>query len=248
MGFFNLGKKKNNNVTEGKIAPDFDLFIKEKTVSLDKTISDIETKKGVNFTNHKARVMVALDYSGSMSYLYSSGAVDNALARLLPLGLKFDDNGSMELWLFTEGHYSMPDVTIKNCENYLKNNLQRIRFRMGGTDYSPVLNEVLNAHKKTSADGIPTYVIFLTDGGCSKSDETRTDRVIAQMAEENVFIMFVGIGNNSFSYLHHLDNFDERRCDNTGFTNIDIMGDVSDQELYNSLLEEYSSWVKKWVR
>lgn len=232
-----------------QVDPDFEQSMFTKTEALENVFEKINEEKGVDFTKHKARVMVALDYSGSMSSLYRRGAVDKALERLLPLGLKFDDNGSMELWLFTEGFYEMPEVTYKNCRGYLNKNLPSARrFDMGGTDYSPVLNEILTKHKRHSYDGIPTYVIFLTDGGCSRSDEKKTDKVIKKMAEENIFVQFVGIGNNSFTYLHHLDDFKERRCDNTGFTDINIMGDVSDDELYTQLLKEYSVWVKNWVR
>jgi len=49
--------------------------------------------------------------------------------------------------------------------------------------------------------------MFLTDGNCSESDEKRTDDVIRQMAEENIFVQFIGIGRNSFTYIHHLDDF-----------------------------------------
>ncbi|MDO4283473.1 MAG: VWA domain-containing protein [Clostridia bacterium] len=231
-----------------QVSPDFEKSIFTKTEALEGVFEKIGNEKGVDFTKHMAKVRVALDYSGSMRNHYRTGAVDNALERLLPLGLKFDDNGSMELWLFTEKFYEMPEVTYGNCRGYLGKNLpSKWKFPMGGTDYSPVLKEILKTHRKSSSDGIPTYVIFLTDGGCSPNDERKTDNVIKQMANENIFVQFVGIGHDSFSYLHHLDDFKDRSCDNTGFTDINIMGNVSDDELYSQLLEEYSGWVRDWL-
>lgn len=230
-----------------KVSPEFEQSMFTKTEALEGVFEKFAAS--IDFTKHLAKVTAAIDYSGSMDWLYRNGSVAKAIERLLPLGLKFDDNGSIETWLFTEDSYKMPDVTYENCQNYLKNNLPSSRkFSMGGTNYSTVLKEILKFHKKEDKDGIPRFVIFLTDGACSRYDERKTDDIIRKMAEENIFVMFVGIGNNSFTYLHHLDDFTDRRCDNTGFTDVNIMGSVSDDELYTQLLKEYSVWVKNWVR
>lgn len=247
MGLFGFGKKNVEN--SGIAMPDFEQSMQKKAVALDKVFVSLDKKNGVNLSKHIAEVIAIIDYSYSMDSYYSNKAVERALERLLPIGIKFDDNKRIPTYLFTEKFYKMPDVTPKNCRGYLKANLPSSnKFSMGGTEYSPVLNEVLKEYKKSHVPGIPTYVMFLTDGACSRSDEERTDDVIRQMAEENIFVQFIGIGNNRFEYLHHLDDFKDRRCDNTGFTNSKIMGDVSDDELYTQLLEEYSKWVRDYVR
>lgn len=243
MGLFNRKKTTTPTMEEEKVMPDFEQVIAQKTVKLEKVFDKIETKKGVNLKKHMAKVRVDLDYSGSMSNHYKNGVINQLLTRLLPLGLKFDDNSTIELLLFTEGYYHMPDVTIQNCQNYYQKNQPGSKFYMGGTDYSPVLKEMLKMHQKESSDGIPSYIIFITDGGCSYSDEEKTNQVLAQIAEENIFVMFVGIGNDDFRYLKHLDTFD-----NTDFIQIGQIDKISDEELYSLLLEEYSTWVKNWVK
>lgn len=247
MGLFGFGKKNVEN--SGITMPDFEQSMEKKAIALDEVFVKLDKKNGVNLNKHVAEVIVVIDYSISMNHFYKDGSVERALERLLPIGIKFDDNKRIPGYLFTEKFYKIPDVTPNNCRGYLKANLPSSnKFDMGGTDYSPVLNEILKEYKKSHVPGIPTYVMFLTDGACSKSDEKRTDDVIRQMAEENIFVQFIGIGNDRFTYLHHLDDFEDRRCDNTGFTDINIMGDVSDDELYTQLLEEYSKWVRDYVR
>ena len=49
-----------------------------------------------NLLNTKARVAVALDFSGSMSRLYKDGSVQAVIERLLPIAVQFDDNGEMD--------------------------------------------------------------------------------------------------------------------------------------------------------
>lgn len=247
MGLFGFGKKNVEN--SGIAMPDFEQSMQKKAIALDEVFVKLDKKNGVNLSKHIAEVIAIIDYSISMDDYYRNKSVERALERLLPIGIKFDDNGHIPTYLFTEKFYKMPDVTRKNCRGYLKANLpSNSKFSMGGTDYSPVLNEVLKEYKRSHVPGVPTYVMFLTDGNCSESDEKRTDDVIRQMAEENIFVQFIGIGRNSFTYLHHLDDFKDRRCDNTGFTNINIMGKVSDDELYTQLLEEYSKWVRDYVK
>lgn len=246
MGLFGFGKKNNQN--DGIAMPDFEQSMQKKAIALDEVFVKLDKKNGVNLSKHIAEVIAIIDYSISMDDYYHNKSVERALERLLPIGIKFDDNVHIPTYLFTEKFYKMPDVTQKNCRGYIKANLpSKSKFPMGLTDYSPVLKEVLKEYKKNHVPGIPTYVMFLTDGNCSESDEKRTDDVIRQMAEENIFVQFIGIGRNSFTYLHHLDDFKDRRCDNTGFTNINIMGKVSDDELYTQLLEEYSKWVRDYM-
>ena len=90
------------------------------------TLNKICLKK-TPLNNLTARVVVALDYSGSMRSLYKNGAVQDVLNRLLPLGLKFDDNGEVELHLFSNESWQIPSLNINNFYNYINKNKTSFR-------------------------------------------------------------------------------------------------------------------------
>ena len=50
-----------------------------------------------------SRVGLVLDYSGSMSELYRNGTVQAVIEKILPVAMEFDDNGTMEVWIFEDG-------------------------------------------------------------------------------------------------------------------------------------------------
>ena len=56
-------------------------------------------------------VKFALDISGSMQSLYDNGTVQALTDRLLAVASRFDDNGEMEVWTFTNGFSEAPLVT-----------------------------------------------------------------------------------------------------------------------------------------
>lgn len=68
--------------------------------SLNRHIVRLKKEKNIDLSNHRARVFVVLDRSGSMGHLYRNGAVQDVLTRLLPLALRFDDNGELEVYVF----------------------------------------------------------------------------------------------------------------------------------------------------
>jgi hypothetical protein len=117
------------------------------------------------------------------------------------------------------------------------------RMSMGGTNYAPVLRNIVQYYKDIEPSEIPAYIIFITDG--ENWDERETDKIIRELSKYNMFVQFVGIGNESFSYLRKLDNLSGRQSDNTGFTAVKDMNRMSDTELYNELLRQYVDWLNK---
>ena len=264
--------KKNEeqltNEVMGKISLSKDKVNLEKhVVSLSKTVVDLSKKNGVDLGDLRAKVVVALDYSGSMSDLYRRGVVQNTISRLVPLGLTFDDNGSIDVYLFESGYRKFDDLTIENYEDYVKEVIDKSGYSMGGTNYAGVLNDIVfgGTHTETVqkkglfgfgkkavttevhgeaivSDDQPTFVIFITDG--ENMDKRETDDVIRRASKENVFIQFVGIGSEKFKYLKELDNLSGRERDNTGFVKLNKLDAVSDSELYTSVLEEFAAWLK----
>ena len=94
-------KKTEEELTQhvmGKISLSKDKNTLEKhVVNLSKTVVDLSHKSGVDLGATSAKVVVVLDFSGSMSTLYRNGTVQKTINRLVPLGLTFDDNGTRRL-------------------------------------------------------------------------------------------------------------------------------------------------------
>lgn len=238
-------------------------LLRDHVVNLSKCMVDLSKKASVDLCGKVARVVVAIDYSGSMYELYTNGTIQQTLNRLVPLGLSFDDNGELDVFLFENWYRKFPSLTLKNYVDYQKEVIDTSDYEMGGTQYSPVIqsivygdvhssktsifsklfsrnNAVVTNDNTTSTD--ITYVIFITDG--EPSDTERTDDLIKETAKTNTFIQFIGIGDCSFKYLRHLDDLEGRVIDNTGFFCLNNLNTVSDSNLYNMMLEEFAGWLK----
>lgn len=245
MGKINLSKDKVN--------------LEKHVVNLSKCVVDLNKKTGFNLGNVRAKVVVALDYSGSMSTLYRNGTVQKTITRLVPLGLTFDDNGSIDVFLFQSDYRKMKDLDLSNYENYVNSVIYSSNYQMGGTNYAPVLKAIIEGHTlyiggflgfggtpNYSApivdNGDPTFILFITDG--ENMDKSESDAIIRKSSGMNVFIQFIGIGNESFYYLKKLDDMPGRTRDNTGFSKMADLNKVDDNKLYTEVLEQFSAWLK----
>lgn len=223
-------------------------FNKKKDTKPSMTVaSTIDLKKKINLAKEevhsicltktplnglKAKVGLCIDFSGSMSSQYRSGKVQQLLEKILPMAMEFDDDGSMEVWLFADGYHRLPDVTLNNIDNYIDRETKR--YSMGGTNYAPVMKDVVNTYKNTK---IPAYVMFITDG--DNFDKKQTTTVITDAARFPIFWQFVGLGSSSMNYLEQLDDMDGRYVDNADFFKVRDIVDIS----YNDLLNEFPSWL-----
>ncbi len=241
----------------GKISLSKDKVNLEKhVVNLTKCVVDLSKKSGVDLGSTRAKVVVVLDYSGSMSSLYSNGTVQRTINRLVPVGLTFDDNGTIDVFLFSNSYMKLDDLNISNYEHYVNSVVHSAPMSMGGTNYAPVLRAIIIGDTKQSGflfmkteytppivdNGDPTFILFITDG--ENFDANDTDRIIKQASPMNVFIQFIGIGNERFQYLQKLDDLPGRVRDNTGFSKMQSLDNASDQELYTNVLDQFSKWLK----
>lgn len=191
--------------------------------------------------NHKAQVVVCLDRSGSMKTLFYNGDVQATLTRLLPIALRFDDDGKLPIYVFDDGADHVPEAMDENnFEKYVKLEIIDKGYDpRGGTKYAPVIKQVIADYKKSKT---PVFVIFITDG--ENWDQTETDWMIRESSKYNIFFQFVGIGGSSFSYLKKLDNLAGRECDNTAFIQVSSFASLTDEQLYQKLLEQYPQWLR----
>lgn len=209
--------------------------------NLNKVLINMSKSSKIDMTKHTARVALAMDYSGSMDWLFNNGSVQATVTRLLPIALKFDDNGELESWLFSNGKERLKPVTADNYENYVKKVMRKARMNMGGTNYAPVLKDMVYYFKDKHPSTIPAFIMFITDG--DNFDKYDTNEIVRELSNYNIFVQFVGIGDDSFSYLKKLDNLSGRTHDNTGFITVKDMNKMDDTTLYTELLRQYKDWL-----
>jgi hypothetical protein len=258
----------------GKITLDKDKVRLEKhVVSLSKSIINLSKEADFDLGNTKARVVFALDDSGSMESMFKSGAVQDLLDKLVPLGLTFDSNGSIEVYRFSSSCKKLTDVDLSNYSSYV-NNVMLPNAEFSGTEYSPVLEKIFfddsesnNTKKKgkgflsklfgkkkseesteTDNTGITEEkdlptFVFFATDG-DNYDRMETEKIIKKISKENGFIQFVGMGNDDFSFLEKLDDLPDRERDNTGFTKVEDIENIDDSKLYTILLGEFIKWLK----
>lgn len=213
-----------------------------------KSILDLKKKKGIE--GQKARVVLVVDFSGSMNSLYKNGTVQDTVERVLPLGLGFDDDGQVDTYIFHHSFKKLPNnITIKNLDGYVDNEILK-KYDMGATSYAPVIYDIIKefGNKKalfgfgdSQPANEPTYVIFITDG--NSDDKAESKKAITEASNHGIFFQFIGIGNETFDFLQKLDDLAGRRVDNADFFKIQNLSSISDDELYNKLMTEFPSYI-----
>lgn len=195
----------------------------------------------------KANVVIVLDASGSMSSQYATGAVQGVLDRVVPLATHFDPDGVLECHAFASKSKQMANITLTTVNNYIKNVGLTDAGNGVGLGYSndepKVIQQVIVNHKNET-NQLPTYVIFISDGGVNKDEEIT--KLIQQASTENIFWQFVGLGGSNYGILKHLDEMSSRVVDNCNFFEVDSLSSITDAQLYDKLLTEFPSWIKAY--
>lgn len=88
-----------------------------KLLDLTKRASISLEKRGLG--EHTARVALCLDISGSMSRLYRNGSIQALAERVLALGMRFDDDGEVDVFLFGKNGYQAVPLTLANNAGYV---------------------------------------------------------------------------------------------------------------------------------
>lgn len=207
-------------------------------------------KKIVQFTLEKkqligvtARVGIVLDISGSMRNLYARGVVQEVVERILAVASKFDDNGVLDVWVYDNEFSRMESVTERDFGDYVKRHIldNRSIHKFGFNNEPPVMEDVIRKYtKEEKKDTTPVFIIFINDGGVVRA----TKKIIKTAAVQPIFWQFVGIGHSDFEVLEGLDNMTGRVVDNADFVHLDRIEEVTDEELYDRLLNEFPHWLK----
>ncbi|MGW7219467.1 stress response protein [Streptomyces sp. SID9913] len=212
-------------------------------------------------TGVTARVVLVLDASGSMSFLYSRGVVADVVERMAAVAAQLDDDGEMQAWTFASNPARLPDLRLGELPEWLRLHVRvgemslfRRRGRKKGLDPSQVDMRAVgiqNEEQKVIAEvrsfvrdhpaSAPTLVLFFSDGGVYRNAEI--ERELRDAVEEPIFWQFVGLGRADYGVLERFDTLPGRRVDNVGFFAVDDIGTVPDPELYDRLLSEFPSWI-----
>lgn len=242
VGLFDAFKKNNaqpqstSQPSSGGISLDKAQAIQTLNLRKD-TFALTLQKKALN--NVTARVAIVMDESGSMSGEYRDGTVQSVIERILPVALKMDDNGELDIWLFSNNCKRLPSITEEEFFNYVNREVMP-RVSWGGTSYAPVINDIVKKYAKEEPSNVPTFVIFVTDG--ENSDKEQSKRAITEASKHNIFFQFIGIGRERFQFLQQLDDLSGRYIDNADFFKIEDINRISDEQLYDKLMTEYPSW------
>lgn len=212
-------------------------------LSKEQTLKQINLRKDVlqqiiltkpELKTTKSRVFLTLDASGSMESMFYDGTVQKVLENILPIAMEFDDNGMLEVILFSNNPIYIGEVNVDNIHNFVSEKIVK-HCPFSGTCYEPPLEMITNIYLRDNIDRNrslkdkvkfddtkehwkvkePIYNIFITDG--DNSDKTVTKDIMCKMSHLPIFNQFVGIGEGSFSFLSELDNMDGRFIDNANF-------------------------------
>ncbi|RJS61185.1 VWA domain-containing protein [Bacillus sp. PK3_68] len=190
-----------------------------------------------------ARVGLVLDITGSMRTLYKKGTVQKVVERILAVAAEFDDDGKLDVWVYDNEFSRLEPVTEKDFEGYVDREILQDDsvHKFGRNEELPVMKDVLTKYLQEEPAKDPAFIVFINDGGCRKNIKS----LIEGSADKPLFWQFVGIGNGNFDFLKKLDTLEGRETDNANFLHIEEIEKISDNELYDALLNEFPSWLKE---
>lgn len=197
----------------------------------------LEKKK---LTDVRARVALVLDASGSMGMAYRDGIVQQIVNKILPLAVQFDDDGELDLWIFSERFRRMPSANLQNYQNVVPRDPYST-LGLGCLNDEPlVMKDVIMYYQDSD---LPAYVIFISDGGVHLDADLSS--LICQSAVLPIFWQFVGVAGSNYGILQRLDTMQGRIVDNANFFALDDFSSVPNQELYDRLLNEFPQWLRE---
>lgn len=207
-------------------------------------------KKAVQFTLEKkkltgvvARVGIVLDITGSMQPLYRNGTVQEVVERILAVATQFDDNKTLDVWVYDTEFSRLPSVSERELGRYVETHIMNNNsiHKFGRNNEPPVMEDVIRKYTEEEDSETPVFIVFINDGGVVK----QIKKVITSASVLPIFWQFVGIGQSDFEVLKKLDTMEGRVVDNANFVHLDAIEKVSDEELYDRLLNEFPSWLKE---
>ena len=223
-----------------------------------------------NVPSITAEVVAVIDASGSTRNLYQSGSVQDALQRVVPVALNFDDNGDIPVYVFSDTFAkAAASLTKDNYAGFVGQQVLRIAG-WRGTKLAPVLTSVVadlgfsqasagsalgflrrlvgggDALAPHSTSGLPAIVYVFTDG--ENADTEAAERLLVSLsrAASEVYFNFIGIGDTHFEFLRRVAD----DLPNVNFVQIaDIAATGGGDAIYEYLLPaELTDWLRRFIK
>lgn len=198
----------------------------------------------------RARLVFVMDKSGSARPLFSQGTVQRVIERLLPVALRLDDDGELDMYLFSSdsnAYKRLDSITERDFYNYVNREIlgRPENNFWGGTHYAPIINEIVQQYGINKPSSDPTLVIFITDG--ANSDRNNTKEALTRAAHYPIFWQFIGLNDDEdeFEFLQRLDDLKGRVIDNADFFHLNDIDEISDEDLYFRLMTEFPDWIRQ---
>ncbi|KAB8044491.1 vWA domain-containing protein [Janthinobacterium aquaticum] len=234
---------------------------------------------GVSLAKHRldqvrARAAFVIDASGSMHGQYTSGRVQEAVNRVFPLGVHFDDDEELETWAFAQKSKQLGNVTFDNVHDYVKREAGGWKKWMdelnaGYNNEPAVIRQVIShftglavpkiVSKKTglfsSKKELPdtfappvdmkTPVLVLFISDGGVSHNDEIELLIRWSSTLPIFWQFIGIGGSSYGALERLDDLAGRHIDNANFFALNDLREITEAQLYDRMMQEFPGWLKQ---
>lgn len=212
-------------------------------------------KKGI-VNPPKMEVALSVDKSGSMQDEYEDGLVAAIIDRFIVAGLKFDDNGQLDVSFYNNSLVETPTATSSDVGNYLQTKASKLKNWWGGTQIAPIIEHYgrINEVQEKKSGGIfgmfkkntetqvlektmKRYVGVITDG--DNTDKSDFERLIKNL-DGSVYFEFIAIGMDIRpNYLTGI----AKNNPYIGFTHIPYPKKISDQEFYDALInDKFVNW------
>lgn len=214
-------------------APKLVNLAKKATVSLEKR----------QLQQLTAKVALVLDATGSMNRQYKDGHVQEVINRLLPLAVSFDDDQALDCWAFGERAVYLGEVGLNNYADFIttaKGGWRNWPLGARVNNEALVMKKAVEFYKKEGLN-VPIYVLFISDGGVH--DARGITDIMTKAAKLPIFWQFLGLSGRNYGVLKKLDEMTGRVVDNCSFFEVDELDDISEQGLYDAMLNEFPSWL-----
>lgn len=217
----------------------------------------IDLKKYIGIDKQKAIVACCYDRSGSFTWAYQNGLMQRLTERVLPIGLGFDDDGVVDLFIFhNEAWRSKVDITLSTINDVIP---EIKKHPSGGTKYAPaiklILDEYIGEAKSSGLFGLgkasrpaktlkyPVFVLYFTDG--DNDDKRETEAILREASNYGIFFQFIGVGDADMYFLEKVNGLSGTFIDNCGFFRVSDIDNITDEQLYSQMMMEFPQFIIK---